>query len=267
MNDTQTSAAETLSAETLPTNVRPTGFCPADFRATALRDLRSNLQQVQRGWRQQIEEKSIVSTGVAALDGLLPERGLTRGSLSEWIAAEDGCGAIELALRVAARAQSHGPLIVVDGSRAEARGQLYAPAMAAIGVCLGATILVRPESQSDELWAIEQSLRCRGVGAVLCRIDRLKTQQFRRLQLAAEAGTAIGLLLRSNAARRQSSWADLRLLISPRPSPPDSFCRRVEVRCLYAKGRLADQTVELDICDETGAVCLAAGLPDSATAR
>lgn len=257
MNDTQTSSAETLS-----TNVRP-----ADLRATALRDLRSNLRQVQRGWREQTSEKVTVSTGVAALDELLPERGLTRGSLSEWIAAEDGCGAIELALRVAARAQSHGPLIIADGARADGRGQLYAPAMAATGVCLNATILVRPESQADELWAIEQSLRCRGVGAVLCRIDRLKTQQFRRLQLAAEAGTAIGLLLRSKAARRQSSWADLRLLISPRSSPPESFCRRVEVRCLYAKGRLADQTVELDICDETGAVCLAAGLPDSATAR
>jgi protein ImuA len=247
MNGIQTSSAETL---------------PEDFRATALRDLRSNLRQVQRGWRQLAEEKTTVSTGVAALDGLLPEHGLTRGSLSEWIAAEDGSGAIELALRVAARAQSHGPVIVVDRQQ-----QLYAPAMAATGVRLGATILVRPESQADELWAIEQALRCSGVGAVLCRVDQLKTQQFRRLQLAAEAGTAIGLLLRSNAACRQSSWADLRLLISPRPSPPDLFCRRVEVRCLYAKGRLADQTVELEICNETGAVRLAAGLPDSATAR
>jgi len=260
-------SAETLPAKTLPADAQSAGLCSADVRATALRDLRSNLRQVQHGWRQQTAEKAIVSTGIAALDDLLPERGLTRGSLSEWIAAEEGCGAIELALRSAARAQSNGPLIVVDGSRADVRGQLYAPAMAAIGVCLDATVLVRPESQADELWAIEQSLRCRGVGAVLCRIDRLKTQQFRRLQLAAEAGTAIGLLLRSNVARRQSSWADLRLLISPRPSPPDSFCRRVEVRCLYAKGRLADQTVELEICDETGAVCVAAGLLDSAAAR
>ena len=119
MNDIQTPSGEMLSTETLPTNVRP-----ADLRATALRDLRSKLRQVQRGRREQAPEKTAVSTGVAALDELLPERGLTRGSLSEWIAAEDGCGAIELALRAAARAQSHGPLIIADGARLDGDGQL-----------------------------------------------------------------------------------------------------------------------------------------------
>lgn len=155
---------------------------PADFRVTALQDLRPTLQRMQHGQRQS-QEKATVSTGITALDDILPDRGFVRGSLCELIAAEAGSGAVELAMRVAARTQRQGPLIIADRSQ-----QLYAPAIAAAGVRLEATILIQAKSQADELWAVEQSLRCPGVGAVLCRIDRLKTQQFRRLQLAAESG-------------------------------------------------------------------------------
>ncbi len=229
-----------------------------DHRATSIQELRSNLRRLQRNLRQESRGTEVVSTGIPALDDLLPDPGLRRGTLTEWIAAEPGSGAARLAMRVAGRAQQEGPLIIVDRLQ-----QFYAPAFPAVGVSLEETILVRPESRIDELWAIEQSLRCVGVGAVLCRIDRLKIQDFRRLQLAAESGTAVGLLVRPSAARRQSGWADVRFLVSPRPSPPGLFRRRLEVRCLYAKGGLADQTVILEVCDETGAVCLAAGLSDS----
>ena len=100
----------------------------------------------------------------------------------------------------------------------------------------------------------------------MCQIDRLRTQEFRRLQLAAESGTAVGLLIRPAAARRQSGWADIRLLVTGRPSLPRVFRRRLEVRCVYAKGAMADQTVELEVCDETNTVRLAAKVSDSATA-
>jgi hypothetical protein len=247
----------------------------ADGRSTAIQDLRSNLRRMEQGLRLNVREKSAVSTGVPALDSILPDQGLLRGTLSEWIAAEPGSGAASLALRVAGQAQREGPVIIVDGERHFYAAAFPTAAFPTAGVLLEKTILVRPQSRADELWAVEQSLRCPGVGAVLCRIDRLRTQEFRRLQLAAESGTAIGLLLRTVATQKDSGWADVRLLVSPRLIPsrsssprasPHSFCRRVEVRCVYAKGNLSDQTVELDLCDETGAVCLAAELSDSATA-
>lgn len=236
-------------------------------RAASLDELRSNLRHMQRGLRQRSSKQAAVSTGIPPLDDILPDHGLLRGTLSEWIAAEPGSGAASLALRVAGQAQQDGPLVLVDAAR-----HFYAPAFFAAGVRPEDTILVRPESPTDELWALEQSLRCPGVGAVLCRIDSLGSKAFRRLQLAAESGTAIGLLLRPLAAQRQTGWADVRLLISPRssppqPSPPRTFCRRLEVRCVYAKGALTDRTVELDVCDETGAVRLAAVLSSSAAVR
>jgi protein ImuA len=230
-------------------------------RLTTVLELRSSLRNMQPGLRREVNEKAVVSTSISALDAMLPNRGLQRGTLSEWIAAEPGSGAVSLAMRVARQAQQGGPLIIVDRQR-----QIYAPAISASKVSLAHTILIHPRSRADELWAIEQSLRCSGVGAVLCQVDHLKTQEFRRLQLAAESGTAVGLLLRSATAQSQSGWADIRLLVSPRASPPQLFCRRVAVRCVYAKGGLIDRTIELDICDETSAVCLAAGFPDSAAA-
>ena len=253
-------------------------------RSAVIDQLRSNLQRMQHGLRRQVPDKDIVSTGVPEFDAILPDSGLARGTLSEWIAAEPGSGAISLAMRVASRAQRQGPLIVIDGQR-----HFYSPALSAAGVDLDKTIFVWPKTRADELWAVEQSLRCAGVGAVLYQIDHLRTQEFLRLQLAVESGTAVGLLIRSAATRNQSGWADVRLLVSSRSSygrqtvdeprgrtttsrtshrlatvATQSFRRQLEVQCVYAKGAIADRTVELDICDETGAVCVAAGLSDPA---
>ena len=230
-------------------------------RSAAIQNLRADLCQFQQAMRLKSRSKNIVSTGISALDDILPDRGLMCGTLSEWIASEPGDGAVSLAMRVAGQAQRKGSLVIVDR-----QNLFYAPAFGAAGICLEKTILVRPKSQADELWALEQALRCPGIGAVVCQVDRLKTQQFRRLQLAAESGTAIGLLIRPAVAQRQSGWADIRLLVSPHPSSQHSFRRRLEVQCVYAKGGLANQTVELDVCDKKNTVRLAAELSDSTTA-
>lgn len=238
-----------------------TGHLADQHRSQAVLELRSNLRMMQQGFRRTSREKNVVSTSIEPLDAMLPDRGLQRGTLSEWIASEPGSGAASLAMRVAGQAQQAGPLIIIDRHR-----RIYAPAVSTASASLARTVFIHPASRADELWAIEQSLRSPGVGAVVCQIEQLRTQEFRRFQLAAESGTAIGLLLRSAAAQRTSGWADIRLLISPRAAPPRSFCRRVAVRCVYAKGCLTDQTVELDLCDETGAVRLAAGLSHSTAA-
>ena len=219
-------------------------------------ELRAGLHQFHRGLRE--GERRVASTGIPALDELLPERGLRRGALSEWIGAEVGCGVLSLAMRVAAAAQSDGPLIIVDTKKT-----LYPTAIQAAGVSLPESIFVWPASRTEALWAVEQSLRCTGIGGVLFPVDRLRTQDFRRLQLAAESGTAIGLLIRPPGSQRQPGWADVRLLVSPRPAHPNSFCRRMAVQCIYVKGSLTDRTIELEMCDETGAVRLASGLPDA----
>jgi protein ImuA len=220
---------------------------PVENRSAEIEALRANLCRMTHSIQVESRRRESLSTGVSVLDDILPERGLARGTLSEWISEEPGSGVSSLAMNVAGESQADGPLIVVDRSR-----HFHVPAMALAGVNLNNTIFVRPQSRGDELWAMEQSLRCPGVGAVLCRIDFLKSLEFRRLQLAAASGTAIGVLIRTSTEKSQTGWADVRLLVSPRPSLPGQFQRRLAVRCIYAKGNFSDRSVDLTLCEKTG---------------
>jgi protein ImuA len=92
----------------------------------------------------------------------------------------------------------------------------YPPAAAAWGIDLSRLIILRPANEADALWALDQALRCPGVGAVLGSCDRLDVRDFRRLQLAAETGGTLGLLLRPDHLRGQPTWADVQWRVSPR---------------------------------------------------
>lgn len=153
----------------------------------------------------------VVSTGVEGFDRLLPEKGLRRGTLVEWFAEGQGSGAGTLAITAARQAMhDRGVLVVIDPA-----GDFYAPAAASCGIDLNRMIVVRPAKAADVLWAYDQSLRCAGVAAVLCEMNRLNDRAFRRLQLAAERGGSLGLLLRPASLRQEPSWADVRLFVQP----------------------------------------------------
>src|SRR3989442_1254578 len=65
-----------------------------------------------------------VSSGSPALDRLLPQHGLRRGTLTEWL-ADDGSGAVALALVAAREACLDGGILVVI----DPRRQFYPPAI------------------------------------------------------------------------------------------------------------------------------------------
>jgi hypothetical protein len=103
------------------------------------------------------------------------------------------------------------PLVVVDR-----HGTFYPPAAAAWGMPLANMIVLRPTNARDEAWALDQALRSRAVAAVLAWPPRLDDRAFRRLQLAAESSGAIGLFVRPASARREPTWADVRLSVTCR---------------------------------------------------
>jgi hypothetical protein len=151
------------------------------------------------------------STGVAALDQLLAANPLRYGMLTEWLSGLAHGGTATLSLLCARQAcRQGGALVVIDR-----RQVFYPPAAAAWGIDLERLILVRPRSTRDELWAAVQSLRSSAVAAVWASIDRLDPRAFRQLQLAAQAGRTLGLLLRPSHACGQPSWADVQLMVSP----------------------------------------------------
>ena len=182
-----------------------------------------------------------ISTGCGALDAALPDRGIRPGSLVEWI--EDGAasGAGTLALLVGRQfCQPGRPAIVVDLQR-----QIYPRALSACGFDLSTLILVRPRSEQETLWACEECLRCRAVALVWARIEHLPGIAFRRLQLAAEESGGVGFFVRPAAAIKQPSWAEVRLLVTPRPTREASPCFRVEVA--YSRGKTRQAAVDIAI--------------------
>ena len=178
-----------------------------------------------------------ISSGSAALDGLLPEGGFRRGILVEWLAAAGGSGACTLALHAAGEAcREGGALVVLDRRRG-----FYPPAAEACGIDLAQMVVVRAASQRDEAWATDQALRSPGVAAVLCWPEKLDEHTFRRWQLAAESSGALGLLLRCDAVRNAPSWAEFKLLVSPRAGSSS-----VQVELLRCRNGLSRGVAEVE---------------------
>jgi protein ImuA len=187
------------------------------------------------------------SSGSPLLDRLLPEAGFPRGSLVEWLAGEDGGGAATMAMLAAREAtRQGGVLVVMDRLR-----QFYPPAAAALGIDLDKTVVIRTRCIQDEMWVLDQALRCRGVAAVHAAVNQLDWRWFRRLQLAVEQGGGLGLLVRPACVRGQPSWSQVQLLVHPRPSPGP---RRLRVEVTRCRGSSARGLVELVIEDVTGTV-------------
>src|SRR4029453_13310771 len=169
---------------------------------TLVADLRDRLARLEKSGRPADERP--VSTGSPALDRLLPAGGLARGSLVEYLSPGSGSGTGTLALAAAREACIDGrALVVVDRSRT-----FYPPAAAGWGIDLSQTLLLEPADDAAELWALDQALRCPGVGAVYAPCGPLDVRDFRRLQLAAESGGTLGILIRPARLGGQPSWSE-----------------------------------------------------------
>lgn len=187
-----------------------------------------------------------LSAGCAAIDQLLPEGGLRRGWLTEWLGIEGG-GAGVLAL-IAARETclDGGALVVMDR-----RQEFYPPAAAALGIDLETTVVVRPRTAQDELWALDQALRCGGVAAVWAPLDSVDERAFRRLQVASEEGGTLGFLVRPAARRGLPSWSDVQFWVEPRPS---DGARRLHVEVARCRGGPSGGAAEVEFDEVTGAL-------------
>ncbi len=142
-------------------------------------------------------------TGLDALIGGLPCPGLVE------LAGPEGCGAVRLALALAAAATTTGWVAWVDRPHA-----LYPPAAHAAGVVLERLLIVRPQGAEQGLWATEQLLRsgCFGLVVVVEGPERrgLRAEGV-RYRRAARRGGCTALSIVRSAAWRRALRADVRI--------------------------------------------------------
>ena len=193
------------------------------------------------------------------VDELLPDGGLRRGTIVEWLTDGEGTGVGTLVLKTVSNImRTGGAFVVIDSTK-----EFYPAVAIEMGIDLDNTIIVRPSNTWDGVWAFDQSLRCPGVAVSLCLIEELNGKVFRQLQLAAKSNKGVGLLLRSMKSRPKPSWADVRLLVQPLhcvSSLSEPFGRRLRVEVLRCRRGANGGVAELEISDETGLVRMASQL-------
>lgn len=171
--------------------------------------------------------EKVVPTGLEALDQIAPEGGLARGAVHELLWRPEHAAPRFAALTFATHPNTSADATGSQNTKVmiwcDPTGDVYPPAIAAAGVPLNRLYLLRPKKREDLIWSIAECLRCKGVGVTIAPIDRLSRIEARRLQLAAEQGGGMGLLMRPMIATRAGLQvpavyaAATRWLVSPIP--------------------------------------------------
>lgn len=156
---------------------------------------------------------SVASSGFSELDlalgGGFPEQGVVG------IHSPVGIGELRLLLPcLHARQQNSQKLLVFIA----APMQLNSEMLAEYGLPLAQILLIQPDTSQQALWSAEQCLKSGCCQTVLLWQQNLAIHQAKRLQLAAEQGEALQILLRSQAATRLSLPLSLSLTLAAHPA-------------------------------------------------
>jgi protein ImuA len=182
--------------------------------------LRQHLQRLQKPAG--IDGEVIpLPLGVAAIDAVLGG-GLARGALHE-IAAADEAHITAAAGFAAGLAPSDARLVwIAEDMALIESGAPYGPGLDVFGLRPEKLLTVATAHNRDLLWAMEEALRCRAVGAVIgeLRHGEVDAVAVRRLSLAASASGALALLVRASPPH-DASTAATRWIVSA--TPHDSF--------------------------------------------
>lgn len=192
----------------------------AEPAPTANRDLLARLRQSIRA----IERKAATLEsgenrrpfGIACVDAALGG-GLPVAALHEIAAPHEPALAAATGFALALAAGAARPILwIAEDRSARESGHPYGPGLAMLGLAPEAIVTVAAAQARDVLWAMEEGLRCRALGAVIGEIHAapaIDGVAIRRLSLAAGAHATPALLLRP--ASRQNVVAETRWLVSP----------------------------------------------------
>ena len=150
-----------------------------------------------------------VATGFPKLNAEFPGGGWPVGAISEILLAQYGQHEWRLLLPALRRA-ANAPVALVGAPYAP-----FGPGLAAQGFDARRLLLVDAATPTARLWAVEQTLRCAVVVAVLAWLPQVRPEQLRRLQITAHTHNKLLFVLRPARAVAESSPAVLRIQVMP----------------------------------------------------
>lgn len=192
-------------------------------------------EEIRRIERRPARRSGSLPCGREEIDALLPGGGFPRGAITE-LCGGPASGKTGVALAVVRALEEHALAAFVDG-----RGELYPPALKALGVDLARLLIVRPGAPGGAgalhdpifagLWAAEALLGSGAFDAVaidvpLVRAVRGLDPALRRVQAAAEKGGAVGVWLSGTDAQVRAPAVVRVDLDRPSPASP----RRIQVK-------------------------------------
>lgn len=225
-----------------------------------LSELRETLRAIEGS---SVKRRPALPFGIGELDSRLAGGGLRLDALHEVAGAtaamSDDCAATLFMAGIAAR--TWGPILWVVRRR-----DLFAPGLYQAGLAPERVLYAEARDDAELLALMEEGLRHRGLGAVIGEVKRAAMPATRRLQLSAEGGRTIALLLRRHAKEEDDplampSAAVTRWRLAPAPSTPlpvEGVGRaRWRLELVRQRGG-ADFQMLVEACDETGRLAVPA---------
>jgi protein ImuA len=223
-------------------------------------------QQIERLEGRTASKRTVLPFHVAPVDRALPGGGLALGALHEVAGggngAVDGAAAALFASGIAARTKGKILWCLT-------KTDLFVPALAQAGLKPERVIFVEAGDEKTLLACFEEGLRHGGLGAVVAEIASLSMTASRRLQLAAEETSTMGIAIRR--WRRQpeamdfgqptaaiTRWRVSVLPSAPLPVPGVGRHRWLVELIRCRAGESAD--FELEACDDKGHLALPSNL-------
>lgn len=199
---------------------------------------KQHLRELLATYESRRGQRAFFATGISEIDERFPEHGLALGAVHEVLANPSHGMPMYFVALLAQAARKDGVVVWSDP-----KGELYPPALIAMGVPASKCLILRPRKPAEELWAIHECMGCRGVSVTVAMIPRMTTIEARRLQLAAERSGGVGLLMRPQSTATHYAAAT-RWLVNPVPATRTT--QRWMIQLLHGQGGHSGETFILE---------------------
>ena len=179
-------------------------------RADIIADLQRQLLPLQ-GYKKPVREAIALDLGI--INEAFPFNTFPTGAIHEFITANpsEKAATAGFVMGIVSQLASHaGVCMWISSSRT-----LFPPALISFGIEPDKVIFLDLEKETDCLWAMEESLKCDGLSAVVCETPNLGFTASRRFQLAVESTGVTGFMLRHDPKRVPATACLSRWKISP----------------------------------------------------